>query len=66
MGVNFSAFKFDDDFSTWFEDALEKQDLAKTIRSIDPFMHTTEGIRQHIIETVEKQVKNDMEGVIAS
>jgi len=55
-----------DDFSTWFEDALEKQDLAKTIRSIDPFMHTTEGIRQHIIETVEKQVKNDMEGVIAS
>ena len=51
-----------DDFSTWFEDVLEKQDLAKTIRSIDPFMHTTEGIRQHIIETVEKQVKNDMEG----
>ena len=27
-------------------------------------MHTTEGIRQHIIETVEKQVRNDMEGVI--
>ena len=53
-----------DDFSTWFEDALGKQDLAKTIRSIDPFMHTTEGIRQHIIETVEKQVRNDMEGVI--
>lgn len=52
-----------DDFSAWVEEALKKKDLAQTIRAIDPFMHTTEGIRQHIIETVEKQVTEDMEGV---
>ena len=44
---------------------MKNKDLAETIRAIDPFMHATEGIRQHIIETVEKQVKKDMEGVIA-
>ena len=52
-----------DDFSTWFEDVLKKKDLAETIRAIDPFMHTTEGIRQHIVETVEKEIRQDMEGV---
>lgn len=51
-----------DDFSTWFEDVLKKKDLAETIRAIDPFMHTTEGIRQHIVETVEKGIRQDMEG----
>ena len=54
-----------DDFSTWFEDALKKRALAETIRAIDPFMHTTEGIRQHIIETVEKQVEEEIRGVVA-
>jgi len=55
-----------DDFSTWFEDVLKKKALAETIRAIDPFMHTTEGIRQHIIETVEKQLEEEMEGVVIS
>lgn len=54
-----------DDFSAWFEDALKKKALADTIRAIDPFMHTTEGIRQHIIETVEKQVEEEIRGVVA-
>lgn len=54
-----------DDFSAWFEDALKKKALAETIRAIDPFMHTTEGIRQHIIETVEKQVEEEIRGVVA-
>ena len=52
-----------DDFSTWFEDILKKKDLAEAIRAIDPFMHTTEGIRQHIVEIVEKEIRQDMEGV---
>lgn len=54
-----------DDFSTWFEEALNKKELARTVRVIDPFMHSTEGIRKHIIEIVEKEVREDMEGAVA-
>jgi Family of unknown function (DUF5752) len=52
-----------DDFSAWIQDALLKKDLADRIRSIDPFMHSVEGIRGHIIEAVEERVKTDMEAV---
>jgi hypothetical protein len=51
-----------DDFSTWFESALKMKDLAETVRAIDPFMHSIEGIRQHIVEIVERQVRENMEG----
>lgn len=51
-----------DDFSTWFEDVLEKKDLAEAIRSIDPFMHTIEGIRERIVEAVGKRIRKDTEG----
>jgi hypothetical protein len=50
-----------DDFSTWVENVLGKKDLAGRIRSIDPFMHDVEGIREHIIEAVEQEVQRDME-----
>jgi hypothetical protein len=50
-----------DDFSTWMAGPLEKPALAEKIRSIDPFMHSTEEIRQHITEFVELEVKTDME-----
>lgn len=50
-----------DDFSRWIETALGKKDLAGKIRAIDPFMHTLEGIREHIVEAVEAEVSNDME-----
>ena len=50
-----------DDFSNWFEDALDKKNLANKIRHIDPFMHSLEATRQHIIELVEDELKNDME-----
>jgi len=50
-----------DDFSTWVENVLGKQDLAGRIRSIDPFMHDVEGIREHIVEAVEQEVQRDME-----
>ncbi|MBM4146124.1 MAG: hypothetical protein FJ240_07595 [Nitrospira sp.] len=50
-----------DDFSHWFGDALNKTGLADRIRSIDPFMHSLEAARQHIIELVEDELKNDME-----
>jgi hypothetical protein len=50
-----------DDFSTWFDEALGNKELAEKMRAIDPFMHTIEGIRAHIIEAVEDAVKKDME-----
>lgn len=50
-----------DDFSRWFEDVLEKNELAKKIRDIDLFMHDIEGIRGHIIEMITKEVARDME-----
>jgi len=50
-----------DDFSAWFEEALGKKELIEKMKEIDPFMHTIEGIRAHIVEAVEKAVKKDME-----
>ena len=52
-----------DDFSKWIEDSLDKKDLSEKIRAIDPFMHSIEGIRDHIIETVEKDVRTEMEAI---
>ncbi|MEW6409631.1 MAG: DUF5752 family protein [Nitrospirota bacterium] len=50
-----------DDFSKWMEDVLGKRKLAGRVRAIDPFMHSIEGIREHIAEAVEKEVREDME-----
>ncbi len=50
-----------DDFSAWFEASLEKGGLAEQVRSIDPFMHSLEGIREHITAAVEEEVRKDME-----
>lgn len=52
-----------DDFSMWIEDSLGKKELAGKIRSIDPFMHTIEEIRGHIVDAVEEEVRKDMEVV---
>ncbi len=50
-----------DDFSIWVESALEKKELAVKIRAIDPFMHTLDDIRQHILEALEDEVEKEME-----
>jgi hypothetical protein len=50
-----------DDFSMWIENALGKKELSSRIKAIDPFMHNLEEIRGHISETVEEEVKKDME-----
>jgi len=50
-----------DDFSTWIDDVLGNKGLAKAICDIDPFMHNIEGIRAHIVEAVENDVRHDME-----
>jgi hypothetical protein len=53
-----------DDFSSWIDAGLKKPELAERIRSIDPFMHDVEGIREHIVEAVEEEVRRDMEEVL--
>jgi hypothetical protein len=50
-----------DDFSKWFEEVLGKSELSENIRSIDPFMHNIEGIRQHLEEYIDEEVRRDME-----
>lgn len=50
-----------DEFSLWFQDVLAKTELAGRVRSIDPFMHDLEGIRERIVEAVEDEVRRDME-----
>jgi hypothetical protein len=53
-----------DDFSYWFGEVLAKKELAERIIAIDPFMHTIEGIREHLMEAVEEAVRKDM-GVLS-
>jgi hypothetical protein len=51
----------DDDFSRWMKESLGKEDLAKEIRSMDPFMLSLEEIRGHIAAAVDEVVRKDME-----
>lgn len=52
-----------DDFSKWFEESLGKKGLAETVRAIDPFMYSLEGIRERIAKAVEEEVRRDMEAI---
>jgi hypothetical protein len=54
-----------DDFSRWFEESLGKKELARKVRTIDPLMHTIEGIRETIIRLVEQELRADMREVVA-
>lgn len=49
-----------DDFTRWFIDT-GCPELAEKIRGIDPFMHSIDGIREHLVEAVEAEVKKGME-----
>jgi Family of unknown function (DUF5752) len=50
-----------DDFSAWLAEAMRQEELGRRIASIDPFMHSIEGIREHIVSYVEDTVRSDME-----
>ncbi len=52
-----------DDFSKWIDEVLGKNELAEKIRAIDPFMHTIDGIREHLAEIIEEEVKVEMESM---
>lgn len=49
-----------DDFSRWFKNSLNRKTLVKRIKTIDPFMHNIDGIREHIIEMIEEDMMRDM------
>ncbi len=50
-----------DDFSKWIDESMGKKELAGRVRIIDPFMHDIEGIRKHISEEIEEELRIDME-----
>ena len=52
-----------DDFSSWIESSLGKAHLAARIRSMDLFMHTVDGIREHLVTDLEEELRKDMEAV---
>lgn len=52
-----------DDFSRWFQHPLNRKRLVKKIKTIDPFMHNIDGIKEHIIEMVEEDLTTDIEGI---
>jgi hypothetical protein len=54
-----------DDFSSWVEEALGDNELARKIRAIDPFMFSIERIRARLVEAVEEDLRLEME-VMAS
>ncbi len=49
--------KGNNDFSIWFRDCLEEDDLANKIAGLDPYAYTLEGLRTTIIRYIEKRIK---------
>lgn len=47
----------DNDFSRWFHD-LGKKELAEATQRLDPYSHTLDGLRKHIIGLVKKYDSN--------
>ena len=45
------------DFSYWIETSLLEGELAKKIKSLDPYTYTMEDLRKKVIEIVEKRLK---------
>ena len=46
----------DNDFSKWFETSLDDAQLADAVRSIDPYTHTEEGLRQRIVSLIGRRL----------
>lgn len=49
--------KGNNDFSIWFRDCLDDDDLANKIAGLDPYAYTLEGLRTTIIRHIEKRIK---------
>jgi hypothetical protein len=46
----------DNDFARWLETALGERELAQTLRTLDPYTHTEEGLRQRIISIIDRRL----------
>lgn len=55
--------KEQDDFSKWVDEVIKSPDIAEEIKSVDPFMHNLEGIREHLIDMIERALRSQMEVV---
>jgi hypothetical protein len=45
----------DNDFSRWLDQELGEHELANAIRKLDPYTHTTEGLRQRLVSLFERR-----------
>jgi hypothetical protein len=61
--ARFRLRKKTDDFSKWIDEVMKAKDMAEKIQAIDPFMHTIDGIREHLIEILEEGLSREM-GVV--
>lgn len=50
------------DFARWIEEQLGEHELVRRIRSIDPFVHTVEGIRARILGHLEARLSGTFSG----
>lgn len=57
LGVN--------DFSDWLIKNLNETDLARQIDKLDPYTQTMEGLRQRLIQLVERRIKKEEAHVVA-
>lgn len=51
--------KKENDFSNWFEHALQEKELASRISRLDPYTHTMEELREAIIRLIEKRINSN-------
>jgi len=45
------------DFSLWFEDALGERKIAGEISRLDPYTHTLESLRQHLVHIITERIE---------
>jgi small-conductance mechanosensitive channel len=45
------------DFSSWLEDDMGEEELAREVSRIDPYVYTLEGLRSLLIQIIEKRIK---------
>jgi hypothetical protein len=46
----------DNDFSRWLDDELEERELAEAFRRLDPYTHTSEGLRQRLVGLITRRL----------
>ncbi|MFH1873692.1 MAG: DUF5752 family protein [Pseudomonadota bacterium] len=47
------------DFSNWFVNALQENEIAAKVAQLDPYTQTGEGIRKHILKLVDAKIARD-------